>query len=559
MAQLMEVLGKGLVGDLWCIFADRLEPFHTNIDGLSVRLAERPNDPELRLAAAVTCYRAGRYIQAQDHLDKLDRQDPTTRFDAAVTTACVLDALGQRGQAIDVLDRENAQLDEPSGPLLFAIASLCETVDRIDDAMEYYTRAIDVLPNLCNARQRLAAIHAARGQLDRAIEQYEQLTKIDPGDTEARMLLASMLLNDGQGRKAVAEYQIALTVEPDNWTTQNHLVKAFVKAGQYEQAIEVLEDLLVKQGEFPDLYLQLAELEMKLGHDDQATEHYRQAVQVHPNYLEAVVKFGTHHLQRGRYIDAAEQFSRAVEINDRLLNAYVGLAVAQRHAGWHDRAQETIDLACAVEPNSTMLFAEIAKLELKASAVEQAKQYLDGHPESKDTGQELLRIQSQRFAEAIETHPDRADWHYRHGLLLKAQGHLAGATAEFERAVEINPNYVKALVKLALALHEMGDSDRGRLVLERAVVLEPGYADIYYQLGLIYADQNRYRLAVEQFEQSLKRGGNNVQTHWALAAALEDIGLTDRARASWKAIIELAPNSEQAKIAAAALGGPVEN
>jgi tetratricopeptide (TPR) repeat protein len=138
--------------------------------------------------------------------------------------------------------------------------------------------------------------------------------------------------------------------------------------------------------------------------------------------------------------------------------------------------------------------------------------------------------------------------------LLKAQGRPAQAAEEFQRAVEINPDYVKALVKLGLTRHEMGQLDKAQKHLERAVLLEPGYADVHYQLGLIYADQNRYQMAVEQFEESQQRNRGDVQVRAALAQALENIGLADRARASWKAVIELAPDSEQAKLAQAALG-----
>jgi len=553
MSQLLEALGKGLVSSLWCIFGKSLQDFETNFDGLRPRLAERPDDQQLLLSAAVTCYRQQQYGQALEHVEKLQLDNGPYSCKAAEIQACILEALGKRSDAIDVLMRAERQLDLPDPVLLFAVGMLYETAGQTDRAVDHYTRVIEIRPNFRNARQRLAAIALAAGQLDRAVDHYQQLCNDDPADTEACVLLASMLVNDGQTAQAIARYQLALTIEPDNWPANNDLAEAFIKTGQHEKAITVLKDALDKHDHAPDIHLQLAQLEAELGDDQQAVSHYQKAIEIHPGYLEAIVRFGTHHLQMQRYLDAAELFSQAVEVNDRLLNAYVGLAVAQQHAGDHDQAQQSIELATAVEPNSTMLFAELAKLELKASAAEQIKDYLSGHPDAPQGGCKMLDVQTERFAQAVEEHDDRADWHYRYGLLLKAQGHVADAADEFDRAVQINPNYVKALVKLGLTLHELGDPERARCCLHRAVVLEPGYADTYYQLGLIYADQGRYHLAVEQFDQSLKRNGSNVQTHAALAQALENVGLGDRARASWRAVIELAPESEQAKLAVAAL------
>jgi len=553
MSQLLEVLGKGLVSSLWCIFGKHLSRFEGKVEPLRIRLVERPNDPELLITAAVSCYRGGKYDQALLHLDRLAAQDAGYQTEIAMTRACVFEALGHRDKAIDVLKELDSRMEEPNAGVLFSIGELCETTERVDEAMEYYTRAAEISSSLYNAHQRLAAIRVVRGQIERAIEHYQQLCHIDPMDTEARVTLGCLLLNSGQPRRAVGEFQVALTIEPDNWALQNDLVAAQDRAGQYEQAIDTLKQLMDKHGEFPDSYLQMAELEIKLGRDDEAMDCFQKALELHPNYLEAIVKFGTHHLRMGRYIEAAETFSRAVETNDRLLNAYVGLAVAQQHAGWTDRAAETIDLAVAVEPNTTMLFGEIAKLELKASAAEKAQAYLKDDGDPAETGSELLRIQTDRFSEALQQCPNRADWHYRYGLLLKAQGHTAQAIGAFEEAVAINPHYVKAMVKLGLSLFELGETDRARSCLEQAVTLEPSYADLHYQLGLIYANQQSYYLAVEEFENSLKRNGGDVRVRVALAQALENIGMVDRARASWKAVLELAPHTEQAKLAEMAL------
>ena len=548
MSQLLEMMGKGLVGSLWCIFGQRLVAYKAEPKVLKIHLAERPKDPELLLKAAVTFFRQGVPEQAVEYSRQLLAVDPDG-VEGKLIRCCALERLGRRQEAIEILEEMVQRgLDRDAG-VYFALGFLYETAKEEDKAVQYYQKTLEVASNLVNAHQRLAAMHLHHGRLNEAIEHYQELSEIDPDDIQTRILLAGLYMNNGQPNKALGEYQIALTIEPDNWETENELVRAYTKSGEYPKAIAVLESLLEKQEEFPDIYLQLGELYGKVGNDEQAQAYYRKALQTHPGYLEAMVKFGTYHLQMGRYLPAAECFSRAIDANDRLLNAYVGLAVAQYHTGLAQKASETVQMAGAIEPNTTMLFAEVARLELKASAAQQAKEYLDPDSDNKTIAQELLDIQADRFADALGSHPDRADWHYRYGLLLRAQGRTAQAAEEFERAVQINPDYVKALVKLALALHELDRKEDSCKYLERAVTLEPGFADTHYQLGLIYADQARYPLAVEEFEESLRRGGQNVNALAALAQALENIGLHDRAKTSWQAILELAPESEQANLA----------
>jgi len=551
MSQTLEILGKGLVGSLWCIFGKSLQGYKADTKVLKIHLAERPGDPDLLLKAAVSFYREGLPEKGAEYAKQLLTNQPNS-LEAKMIFACCLERLGRRDQATAVLD-ELHQEYKKNANILFALGFLYETMKNEDKALDYYEQTLQIAPNLINAHQRLAAIALKNEQMDDAIEHYRQLCEIDPEDVSMRTILAGLYLNNGQARKAAAEFQVALTIEPDNWEMENEMVRAYVKAGQYHEAIAVLEELLEKQGEFPDTYLQLAELYAKLGDDENALKNYQTALDIHPGYLEAMVKYGTYHIKLGRYLAAAQWFSRAIDANDRLLNAYVGLAVAQSHTGQEKKATESIELAMAVEPNTTMLFAEMARLELKASAAQAAKDYLDPCADNRTVAKQLLDIQAERFTSALEEHPDRADWHYRYGLLLKAQSKTADAVEQFKQAVEINPDYVKALVKLGLALVELGETQEAATYFERAVKLKPEYVDVHYQLGLIYSDQARYHLAVEEFEKALNRNGQHVDALAAMAQALENIGMHDQAKASWQAIVEIAPESEQAKLAKVSL------
>ena len=552
MAQLLEILGKGLVGSLWSIFGRNLQPYKGDTRLIKIHLQERPEDDDLLLKAAVSFYREGLVEKANEYAQSLVQRQPE-RLEGQLIQACVLEGLGRRADAADVLQKliEKATPTDPG--LYFALGFLYETIKNEQQASYYYHEALEVMPTLVNSHQRLAAIALRHQQMDTTISHYQALCKIEPDDINNRVLLAGLYLNNGQARKAVAEFQIAMTIEPDNWETENEMVRACIKAGDYKKAIELLEEHLEKHGEFPDTYLQMAELYGRQGDDVKARQYYQKAIEIHPGYLEGMVKFGTYHLKMGRFLQAAEWFSKAIDVNDRLMNAYIGLAVAQYHTEQSNKATETIELAQAIEPNTTMLFAEVARLELKASAAREAKDYLNPAVDQRQLAKELLAVQAERFTTALEEHPERADWHYRYGLLLKAQGETAAAADEFRLAVKINPDYVKALVKLGLALKELGENDEAKSCLERAVTLKPEFTDVHYQLGLIYADQARYRLAIEEFEETLHGSCGHVDAMAAMAQALETIGLHDESQASWQAIIELAPESEQAKLARASL------
>ena len=64
------------------------------------------------------------------------------------------------------------------------------------------------------------------------------------------------------------------------------------------------------------------------------------------------------------------------KLTTRLLSAYVGLGVAQHAIGETDEALASFELAASVEPNSTLLFSETARLQLGMAVNSQIERYL---------------------------------------------------------------------------------------------------------------------------------------------------------------------------------------
>jgi tetratricopeptide (TPR) repeat protein len=225
----------------------------------------------------------------------------------------------------------------------------------------------------------------------------------------------------------------------------------------------------------------------------------------------------------------------------------VGLGVARQALGQTEEALASFEAAAAVEPNSTVLFSEIARLQLKVSAAEQDRRYLDPpriarHPHSPpaDRFDRFLSTQVDALRQAVREHPGHADLHYRLGLLLRQENDLDGAIASFQRAVDINPHYFKALTKLGLALREAGQFERAVTILEKALAIDPETVDLHYQLGLIFADRNEFRLALERFQYAVAQEPDRLEYVANLALALQDIGLVERANASWQTFRDLA-------------------
>lgn len=541
MSYLLEALGRGLLTSLRAALDNQLPGLKEDTEkALRARAAMSPTSSDLALRLGTLHLREGHFHKARDEFERARQLEPASSK-PLLGLACVYDELGQHDRALRFLLAAQAR-DAGDPALAFAIGFSHERLEQAGEAQRWYERSIQLCPQLRNGYERLAAVAIRNGDWATAIKQYEKIVDTEPGDLDALLMLGNLYLQADRPVDAIDQYQQALFVEPE---AENPLAEAEKIEGESRlgEAIHTLEKLVNKYPGIAPFHVHLGDLYVKAGDDQAAVQQYEQALATQPNFLEATVKLGTQHMRQGRLLDAALTFNRAVELNDRLMTAFVGLGCAQHACGRTNESLATFDLAASLEPSTTLLFAESARLQLQterahAETVGDVEPAMAGGLEDDDQD-DLLAEAIRRHEQALTESPGHADLHYRHGLLLRQVGRHADAIQAFRQAVKINPAYSKALVKLAVCLKEAGQIDEAIAAFQQALKLDNNYVDVHYQLGLLFAQRNQFDLAVEQFEQAVAGNQRNVAFRANLALALQNIGLVDRAAATWRSICEL--------------------
>jgi tetratricopeptide (TPR) repeat protein len=543
VSQLLEILGRSLDHELSDVLDRHFRTAPSRgLDELRRQAAEHPDWPDVQLSLGLTLMRAMQTAEAIEHLALACRQKPDM-LAARLALACALDEHGSHDAVMEQLALANTTHPGDTA-VLFAMGFTRERLAQPKKAAECYRDAIERDAAFLPARERLAAVSVLLGETGEAIAQYEVLRQVKPDKSWVRTALAHLYYRDGQYDQAVAHFETAVAMEPANWALLDDEVEALVASGQLREAIERLHTLIDEQGAFPDLHVRLADLYSQTGDDEGATRHYIKALDLQNDYLEAHVKLGTHHLINGRWEEAAESFHAGLELNDRLVGNYVGLGVSHLRAGRRAEAMKNFDLAAAVEPNSTLLLSEMARLQLKSAL---AEDYLaafesDAAPPIAEVdldNDHLLARQLSRHEEEIARHPGHADMRYRYGVLLRSQGELIGAMEQFEKAIELNPGYSQAIIKLGLTQQELGRLDEAVETFARALELRPQYVDLHYRLGLLYTDRREFDKAVQHMEQAAEGAPDNQQIRASLALSLQNMGLMDRAAATWRSLWRL--------------------
>jgi len=546
MSYLLELLGKGLETPLMSLVLPVCSPLSAHeVEMLNEAVRDEPNHIANKLRLAIHYAQSGSEQKADAIFDSILSDNPR-HADARLARAAMYASVGSLDRAVEHL-RENVKYFENDSRVHFGLGYCHERKGELDKALKFYQRATSCKPYLRQATERIASIYLYRNEYRKTIEQCRILQKEHPEDVWIHLVLGQLYVQTKQYSDATVVFEEALTVDPDNFDGHDDEVESLAKAGQIDQAIELMQHVICQeQGDFPDSYVRLADLFSQTGDDASAVMNYKRAIGLHPGFLEAAVKLGTQHMRMQRNYEAAVMFNNAIEINDRIISAYVGLGVAQKCCDLPEQAQDSFELAAALEPNTNLLFAEMNRLQMKVSLDQQQPEVfgdtvLLDNSES-DGPDDLLDKQIERYRCAIEEKPNQADLLYSYALLLRGRGQTEQAIEYLQKALSINTAFQKARIKLGLALREIAKDVDAQKQFFTAMVLDEENRDLHYKLGMMYCDRIEFALAVEHFESEGKSEfGSNAQAN--LTLALQNMGLIDRAAAAWKSVCELDPQS----------------
>ena len=288
---------------------------------------------------------------------------------------------------------------------LFDAGYVADAQNKLDQAAEFYRRAVEADPKRFEAHLSLGMLLARQGKLDDARPEFEEATRLDAGDA-------------GPAAKARAWRALAQIDESDNPTeASNDLLEAL------KLSPETPQDTLLAAG--------LAE---RAGQADAAEAAYRRVLAGDPGNTQA--NAGLAHL-----LIARKEFPEA----EKLLRAALEKAPG--------------------DPAMTAQLAVVLAAQDKAEAVPMLKQLHAAHPDDAAVTRMLAEVLSEAgdsagsdelYITLLKAHPDDPDLLIAHGQNLIRQEKFADASAAFTRATEKDPANPDGWSGLAFASSKMG-------------------------------------------------------------------------------------------------------
>jgi tetratricopeptide (TPR) repeat protein len=528
MSKLLEILGRAITvdtADLIWHWLDTVRP--PQDDNEAARVRHLDNVAELVAQRKVA--------QAEEQLRLYLFDNPScVRGRLAAAAICLLKT--ELHNAIEQLN--SVYMRQPNNTMaLYALGHCYERLQEETNAIAFYQDCLKFKGYLQLPRQRLAAVYFKNSQLEKTIQEYEFLKDEVPDDISTLVTLGHLYITNERYDRAIETFNTAILIHPDNFHAEDEDVVQLTHDGRLYEAIEHIEQLLQDQPHRLDLGVKKAELLSILGADAEAVEQYRSVLAFRPDFLEATIKLGTQYLTMHEDRLAAKQFNRGAEINDQIVDAYIGLASAQKLAGNASDAVTTLSLAAAIQPNSSLLFAETASLQFKAAFGESPE------PPCLEQPNYLLPAVIQAHNRQLIDRPQNPDLHYRLAILLMSIGKTKEAKRALERALQINPTYTRAQSKLAICLFETGQHELAIEQITKANHLDRDTLELHYKTALLYCDNIKFASSLLNLVQNLEDNFASPDATVNISIVLQNLGLLDRADVMWDNLSDTASSA----------------
>jgi tetratricopeptide (TPR) repeat protein len=203
-------------------------------------------------------------------------------------------------------------------------ANLLRQLGKIDQAIDHYTKGLQLRNDLPETHNNLANALVSKGLTNEAIDHYKKAIelarntkhqRLQEVQAEAHYNLANLLRLQGQLQQALDHYTVSLKMKPDNADALHGLGLTLSAMKRFDEAIDCFNKLLKLQ---PDNVIAHGLLGLALaqqGKNDEAITEFRIVLSRRPDDVEMSCNLGILLEQQGKTNEAINQYRKALEVN----------------------------------------------------------------------------------------------------------------------------------------------------------------------------------------------------------------------------------------------------
>ncbi len=415
------------------------------------------------------------------------------------------------------------QIDPKTAAPYYYLGRIAEQGQDWRKAFGFYNKAVELGPELLDARIRLGRFDLLAGEIDKAEEQANEVLsreadnpgaltlrasirfrqdKVDeaitllqgvldkaPGEENAATLLSSIYARQDKDEESLKVLTDANAANPDSLMVKVALVQTYLRRKENDKAEAVMTGLVDKYPDELNYRVTLASFYSQTNQNDKAEAVLRKAIADDPEDAQR-------HLLLVEFFKTKQGLDKAIAelesdagANPDMAELQFALARLYAEAGQADKVEAVYRALIdkyGTEPHGLEARTAIAAMRANAGKSEEAKslleQVLKENPQ--DSGALMLKgrmqLQEKQYTDAIVTfrsilkdQPDSADVMVLLAAAHQANGEKELALENLSRAVQAQPANINARISLARFQASSGNLDDALENVNAALAVEP--------------------------------------------------------------------------------------
>lgn len=418
---------------------------------------------------------------------------------------------------------EQAQLIEPkSSEVCLLIGDCYRLTGRMEAAVKYYGRAVQLDPDNINAYWYLAGYYRQTDKVDSAITVYYELARLS--DTyRIWHELGAMLGSAGRYEEALAAFKRSIEIDSDvnNLNAYIGLATTYNALDSLPKAEEIFQKAIDLAPDEVRIYRQMLDIYMDREDIKKSIQVSEKLISLVPSDWIAQRRHGVLLLSDNRFDEADSLFASRIEFGDtNALNYFYRGVIAMEQKRYAD-AVPFLDSVTQKEPafvdgwlNLGMAYAQ---QEIYDSAIADYRQGLVYCTETRDSIRMTFALgaaleRNDQFYEAVDTFKGLLEVDSSHAATLNYLGYMLADRGEqlkyalqlIERALKIAPDNAAYIDSYAWVQFKLGNYELALTELKKAVDLLNDDAVIYEHLGDVYKAMGNRAEAERSYRRALE-------------------------------------------------------
>ncbi|MEG4309671.1 MULTISPECIES: tetratricopeptide repeat protein [unclassified Microcoleus] len=361
------------------------------------------------------------------------------------------------------------------------LARIWTQLEKREEAADCWYQAFNIEPNWATAEEHVTLGNSLveLGKFDRAMECYSRAIKLNPQLATAYHNLGEMLIGQKRWDEAIANYRQAIAINPNSFESYHSLGKTWAERGELDRAIACYRKSIELNPNYARAYVGLGNVLVQKRELDEAIKCYRQALEINDNSYWAYNCLGEALAQKQLWPEAIICYRKAIELNPNIPWFYVNLGIALTSEQSWDQAVAAYLHAVQIEPNLTGINQRLGYVLRKRS-----ESGLDSTIATYCQGIEVL-ASGKIYHKLLGIELDGAEFYINLGNILAKQKLLEGAIVFYSMAVQIEPNAAEVVAQLDDVRAKQQELYAQIATYRRQIEIDPSNSQSYNDLGNI--------------------------------------------------------------------------